>query len=417
MKKQIIRRFYWPPFLLLLFLLLTACNQILEEPLSEIADDSELELQGLSWNAFEPAESFFNVISSTLAFSALDHPIVAYDIGYISPRGYDNNVYVKKWNGTAWDSLGKHLDTRQGWKAKNPSISVGSNNNIFVTWCEITNTSTGGGNIYVKVWDNSTWQLLGGPLDNTISGGAKDPAIVLDNQNRPVITWVEMENTLGGTYNFNIFVKRWNGQQWESLGEAVGQTPPYGYGPSIAVNYQDKPFIAWVNPDEAIQVSRWNGHRWIDLHTITRKYPSRKISSPQIALIKSRGPVVVWSEYDFREAPHHSGIYVSRWKGALQSWESLGGAVNTYQGINARFVYSLLIDNRNRLRVAWQDLDYNLYVSHWRGPTNEWLPLGAQPIAQMRNNAGSISLKSDSSAMPHVAFKNVDQDLLIMKFE
>ena len=50
-------------------------------------------------------------------------------------------------------------------------------------------------------------------LDVNTNQGAFDPSLALNSSGNPVVSWYEYDGT-----SYNIYVKRWNGSSWNSVG-------------------------------------------------------------------------------------------------------------------------------------------------------------------------------------------------------
>jgi hypothetical protein len=84
------------------------------------------------------------VFGRSMAFDLNGNPVVT----WTEFDGTSNNVYVKRWTGTAWEQVGNSfLDVNTNRDAYAPSIALGSSGNPVVAWSETDGTSN---NIYVK---------------------------------------------------------------------------------------------------------------------------------------------------------------------------------------------------------------------------------------------------------------------------
>jgi Bacterial Ig domain len=98
------------------------------------------------------------------------------------------------------------LDVNPNQDADYPSLALDSNGNPVVAWSENDGTSY---NIYVKRWDGTAWASVGsGFLDVNPNLYAYEPSLVLDSSGNPVVAWYENDGTGGASYN--IYVKRFN---------------------------------------------------------------------------------------------------------------------------------------------------------------------------------------------------------------
>lgn len=110
-----------------------------------------------------------------------------------------------------------------------PSLAIEGGGNPYVAWSENVPPQSGGtGNfeIYLRYWNGLAWVTLGtsatgGGISNN-PGNSVKPQVVLEagGLGNPIVVW--QDDTSG---NFEIFLRRWNGQQWAEL---AGSADPSG---------------------------------------------------------------------------------------------------------------------------------------------------------------------------------------------
>lgn len=166
-----------------------------------------------------------------------------------------DSIYVKQWNGTSWIEMGtgsasgKGISTEQRI-AHRPSIVIDYTGAPIVTWTGTLYSSDY--EIYVKRWNGSAWVEMGagsavdgGISNNDLSSMETDIQIAPDGN--PIIAWAD------GPINSNkdIFVRRWNGTAWVEIGTGsasdtgISKTVPNSGYPSITFNSSGNPIIAW----------------------------------------------------------------------------------------------------------------------------------------------------------------------------
>jgi Bacterial Ig domain len=327
------------------------------------------------------------------------HPVVAWD----ESDGTSNNVYVKRWTGTTWESVGNGLDVNTNKDASQPSMVLDSNSNPVVVWTESDGTSN---NIYVKRWTGTAWILVGsGFLDVNTNQFARLPSLALDSSGNPVVAWTERD----GTFT-NIYLKRWTGTAWILVGNGLLNliNNQSFSDASLALDSSGNPVVAWSENDGTsinVYVKRWNGTAWVfvgngflDVSTNTTAY------QPSLVLDSSGNPVVSWSEFDGASF----NIYIKRWNGT--NWFAVG---NGFLDVNTnRYATdpSLVLDSSGNPVVAWQEFDgnfYNIYVKRWSGTT--WAAVGNGPLdVNVNQYSEHPSLGLDSSGNPMVAWRESD---------
>jgi hypothetical protein len=133
-----------------------------------------------------------------LAFDPSGGPFVAWH----ESDGTAYDVYVRDWNGSAWNSVGSGLSANGGsTDAQQPSLALDGSGNPVVAWHETDGTVS---NIYARRWDGRAWSPVGGGLSaNGGSTPAGDASLALDGSGNPVVAWHETDGTA-----YNIYVQR-----------------------------------------------------------------------------------------------------------------------------------------------------------------------------------------------------------------
>jgi hypothetical protein len=238
----------------------------------------------------------------SLAIDKLGRPVVAWT--ETNAQG-NNHLYVKRWNGQRWVLLGGRLNVKA---AVSPKIAIDGQNRPVVAWTEYSpNLPVDNWNLSVKRWENdSSWVQLGGILDNVERNTAGNMSIVIDKVGRPIVTWVEINVN---SYS-NVYVKRWNGVRWVSLGESLGSG--WGFAPSIALSSSGKLFVAVQEAWNRSVVKRWDGNG-----TWTSLLAPRDTNSTSRVFLTSDGdtPILAWSI--------GNQAYVKRWNG-VDKWVNVG---------------------------------------------------------------------------------------------
>jgi hypothetical protein len=173
-------------------------------------------------------------------------------------------VYVDKWNGSAWVSLGGSLNVNPSGYANDASI-VYSNGQPYVAWTE--RTQSGNNQVYVKTWNGSSWSLVGsGSLNNdTNTGWAFRPSLVADPATGSLyLGWVEQQN-LGQTAQ--TYVRKYSNGSWTILGGSLNADTLLGSAERVSVAVVGgQPFAVWGEVKygslRQIYAKQWNGASW-----------------------------------------------------------------------------------------------------------------------------------------------------------
>jgi hypothetical protein len=200
--------------------------------------------------------------SRDLAVTSNDEPILAWSVQYFEPgqaaEGF--NVFAGPWRDKRWAALGEtSLNLERTHYAGAASMVLDANDHPLIAWKEANN----GYEIHVKRWDGTAWQKLGKALNDGMGLGS-NPRIALDKNGRPTVVWIENAGAE------NIFVARWNGQTWKIFGRKLNANPKaYATSSSLALDAAGNPVVVWseeVGKDQRrIYGLRWTGREWVAL--------------------------------------------------------------------------------------------------------------------------------------------------------
>lgn len=171
-----------------------------------------------------------------------------------------NALAATSWSYTTptWLSLSEALDVDKKNFTFEPSMATDKDGNIVIAWYEQDASSQN--RIYVKRWNGSAWEQLGDALNTAADSSADYPSLAIDSQNRPVLAWHEFTTT-----SSIINVKIWTGTTWEQVGGGQGGTTVTvddGEFPSLAIQPDNTPVVAYAKNGD-IFVRLWNGSSWV----------------------------------------------------------------------------------------------------------------------------------------------------------
>ncbi len=364
-----------------------------------------------------------------------------------------------------WLPLGGAISAVAGnTAAENVTMKVGKDGNPVMAWSESDGTSK---NIYVRRWNGTSWESFGNALNAVATAGthADMPALVLDAANLPIVVWEEMDATSGPT---NLYGKRWTGSTWESLPQIPAETaadtkryaptvvfdsagtlviaatyytgvsfqvltfklntldntwsdvsPPRPSdlispsNPNLAMDSTGNWFIAYAANSESlgqwgISVQRRDSYgTWSDKIGSSVASPSKYIAhQASIALNGVGSPYIAWKEASTWNSPN-SLIHAALWNGS--SWQMIGSTVSNSTTSNSN--PSLVMDKDGNPLIAWSGYaspETAIWVSRWNG--SDWLPVGSSLSAETGVSTAGLrpTLALDKNGQPLVAWHESD---------
>lgn len=292
----------------------------------------------------------------------------------------DDEIYVRRWNGSAWVEVGAGSATgggisnnagESGW----PVIAIAPDETPYITWHDST---SGNYEVYVRRWNGSSWEVVGagsasgGGISNN-AGMSWFQSLAINQSNTPYISW--QDDTSG---DFEIYVRRWNGSNWVEVGAnsassgGISNNSGGSYASSIAINPSSQnPLITWQDDsagDLEIYVRQWNGSNWVEVGSGSASgggisNNSDLSGNPASAFDSDGTPYVTWWD----DSGGNREIYIRRWNGA--SWDEVGtssasgGGISNNSGVSGDPTIDVAPDGL--IYVAWFDDssgDFEIYI-------------------------------------------------------
>jgi len=318
--------------------------------------------------------------SPTIALLPDGKPCVAWHNRVAEVR----QIYIRCWDGSLWAEVRTGSATGGGisdstWDSWTPSIAIAANGTIYVAWHESMVNE-----VYVLKWDGAQWTEVGAgsASGSGISNSqylAEEPYIALGPDGNPYVVW---QNTDSHSAKGEIFVRRWDGNQWVEVGSGSASgggisNTPYGdsYYPAIAIDPNGTPYVVWQETqidDAHIYIRRWNGSAWVEIGPESASNGGISKGSaysfqPALAIAEDNTPYVAWEEY-------LDGIYVLHWNG--NEWKEVGSGSASGTGISQGFgtLASIAIDSNHHPYVVWTSNNSAVYARRWNG--SSWEEIG-----------------------------------------
>lgn len=266
--------------------------------------------------------------------------------------------------------------------------------------------------VYLGGFDLPRWQMLpSSHLDgglNTTPGWTMDHDMAIGPDGYPVVAW----SLPGHTQTKEIYVRRWNGQDWVEIGEGsasgggISQTGGGSFWPRLAIARDGTIFVAWKYVNtldvERIYLRKWDGQGWVEVGPHSASPPGvrqgRSLSAPALALSPAGTPHLAWHE---KVIKFH--VYMLRWDGRAWVEVSEGSASGDGIRLNVDLYHydpALAFAPDGLMYLAWKASLYvdrgEIYVLRWDG--SRWSQVGQNSALE-----GGISNTYDNSDHPWVA--------------
>jgi hypothetical protein len=197
-------------------------------------------------------------------------------------------VRVKRWDGSAWTSAGGSLNTNASEPAVNTQIAdIGGT--PYVTWEEWFGASSN--QVHVKSWDGSAWNSVGGVVNVDPTKVTNSPMLT-DVGGQPWIAWEEYNGSIN-----QARVAHWTGSAWASAGVLNLDGTHHADEPSVA-DIGGTPYAVWeqeTGNGGEVHVARWTGSAWSTIGDALN--PGSTGYDPEPRLVVVGGvPYVAWVE-------------------------------------------------------------------------------------------------------------------------
>lgn len=370
---------------------------------------------GRTWHPLGGALNVFPAPSTIVGAPAIEHdalgrPVVAFN--------EDAGIYVKRWDGSAWQQLGAGLHEGIDRAGGAPSLAIDPvSGAIYVAWEELL--ANGQHVVFLKQWAGNSWSLVGGAAANhNPTTSANEPAVRV-RAGRPLLAWSE-----GG----RIIVKEWTGSAWAALGPTLSPDGLSAVGTFIHTTEfvlggapsADRPIVAWMggnNTGDTLVAQHASG-AWSPLGGP----PMLGVANDRVRLgLDATDRAIVANA-----STALNQFQVRRFDNG--QWLPMGAALGTASGGGPfeQGVFGLAFSRTRSTPstlVAWsQRLDNSSYAAAWGGQA--WQPLGGAIHSAGRYGfgiAGDIAIADGATpTMAHVATSSnhpfVDRALYVYQF-
>jgi hypothetical protein len=297
---------------------------------------------------------------------------------------YDGNdeIYVRRWDGTAWQEVGEGSASGGGisdtsGRSWYPGLAVAPDGSVYAVWHDDT---SGNSEVFVRRWDGTDWREVGagsasGSGISNNSGSSVAASIAVDTQGMPCAVW--RDNTSG---NYEIYVRCWDGSSWQEVGPAsasgggISNNEGTSVSCDLALGPDGSPYVVWRDDGPSgheIFIRHWDGSSWAEVGAGSASDGGMSRTSgdsggPSVAVAPNGTVYVAWHD----DTSGNSEIYVRFWDGSawmdLSAGSSSGGGISNNSGQS--WSPSLAIDPSGYPYVAWFDStsgNREVYVRHY----------------------------------------------------
>lgn len=370
---------------------------------------------GGAWRSYVEASSDGTTALATrgdssepvVVLDALGRPLVAWTDEFEGR----NKIYVMRHDGTAWvevgtgSASGNGLGTPTG-TSQRPALVLDGLGRPVVAWQEKN------AGVYVKRWNGAAWEELGA---GSASGGgvsqssdwAGSPALAARGDEEIFLTWIDQ----GWNWNGDVYLKLWTGTAWQELGAGSGSQGGVTRGQgllwddhvSIAVDGQGRPALVWQNGGSGeVCALRWDGAAWAELGPGSGdegfSYTGGESKRP-VVQVASDGAVYVAFWDDFL---YEGSLYVWAFDGL--AWRLLPGegSASGSLGPASELAPAMRLDELGRPFVAWQSTTADgSEVAMLRWNRDRWVEVGAGSAS-----GGGLSNAVCDSMAPSLALRD-----------
>ncbi len=337
---------------------------------------------------------------------------------YASPDIAKAAVYAGAWDGSNWQSGAVGLaGSSHSYQGRSQMDNVAGA--AYIALIEVDKSYyPQAAFAYVKAWNGTSWNLVGGGALNRSSGAGTtaDSISIADNGSNPYVAWTEYVHTYGGASgdtdtNPQVYASSWNGSAWIPLGGSLNVNPGnWAYDASIAY-LGGQPYVAWTERSQTgnaqLYVKTWNGTSWglVGSGPLNQDSNSGWAFHPSlVADPGSQSLFVAWVEQ--QALGQKAKVYVSNWTGG--SWTAVGGQLNADPINGSAQRVSLTMFNGQPV-AAWGEVNAGwmrqIYVKQWNG--SAWIQLpgtGGAPDVTPPSSPASLSASTVSPNQINLAW-------------
>lgn len=201
------------------------------------------------------------------------------NVPYVAFRDVSQNysASVMKFNGVDWVYVGTPGFSPQAPAsgALRTSLAIDKIGTLYVAFVDLSNNWRAS----VMKYNGTNWVFVGNP--NISGGGADATTLVVDSQNRPIISYIDG----------NAQVKRFNGTSWVSIGAPGFTSCDRSF---LTIDKHDRLYLAYTF-NERESAMKFNGNSWVQAGNAAFS-PSVVVFNPTAAVDTSGNLFVAFTD-------------------------------------------------------------------------------------------------------------------------
>lgn len=311
---------------------------------------------------------------NSIVLDSLGRPHISYR--ELDTWAFTNYLKYSFWNGTSWKV--QYVDWT-GDVGFNSSLALNSLDRPCISYHDKNY------NLKYASWNGSSWQI------STIINGGSSPSLVLDNSDRPHISYFKPYYVIINNLQVlkaDLMYAYWDGQQWQF--QTVERGGRVGEFNALALDHNGRPHIAYRDFGTAsgkLKYAAWDGSAW-QIQTVDEQGDAEK--NPSLAMDSADHPCISYmgGDYSLKYATLVNGVWQFQIVDAKPGMYSLPN--------------SLALDKQDRPHISYCDqfhVPVSLKYAAWDG--NAWQ---IQTIDSIGSPGLSNSMALDSENRPHISY-------------
>lgn len=352
--------------------------------LTDLAGNA-LASEGSSWRwelpkYFEYGTSLLDTGTAGLQIDSKGQPVVI----LITYGGENTKTSVKRWTPDGWHPLGPEVVL--GRTIFLSSLVLDADDIPYLVWRE-------NGRVYIKKWNGSSWEILGGALNINQSESVNSAKLVMGRNQKLYVVWGEAQS---------IYIKQWTGSSWINAADPLGLgNVNFNITPDLGITSDGRPVIGWcgqllgengLTSDYGVQVVEWRDDEWLS-------YFAGVVceASFSMAITSTNDPIAVYKT-DLTNGPFE----VIRWRAGR-----LTGYPNPYSDFTSVYDYaSLLVNSKDNPVVTIAGGTWPI-VETWE--ESDWQTRDDFPNSDACCLINSAELALSKNDVPTLAYSEDDQ--------